>query len=1223
MKPANVLIFFKPELHAKIADFSHAFLDTGEQRQLVGGTRIYTAPEWKSSTSTNQLRKTDIYSLGLVLSGLIMGFSLIDCVKKNEPQPYLDLSLADRIQKLKDDDLMATYLYEMICLADQENPDLHLDGFAVIRSMLDSTLQLDPSHSELSIPYAALQHLSPVVMDQVVRALRMVADSPVDSRRAAACMELAICHMCDLGKSNAHEFTQRSNKTALDYLLKAAALGASFAQAIAERVSQVLQEDIPDHYPTKDWLYNAATAGSITALESLKHVDSSRHTEALEVFRSTLCGNPENCFENVLINMTSDAATIVNGRKDTVIHWLASTGQTERLRSFAPQSHILNSQNHQGDTPLLCATRAGHYAAMEQLLSCGADASVTNAAGENALHFLGSLDEQDVYSAAHMLLAAGAVPDAEATLCTGNTSLQTRPTGAGCPKLRAVLSDQSHVLRALLELCKLMERSVTLSEQRTMLAWAVRLHHAEILQVLHECFASSGLFSDLQQIRVWSDGMRQSLPEVCVRGCVSGTETAGFDMPEGFMRLVNHGSNGLHCLERTISFMEMLSPGIMEMDCGGARNALFFAIREDSPKKLEELGRRISKIHPGEGSRTPPYFHTTPTKGMYCREDEQAYQCISKPSSKKQRRRRMMDRYRGMRSPMRSPVGFHRTDSGSSDESPEDSDSGDDDSIRHSTPIRLRNEEDERKKLRPPLPATTHQPTDHYSISGHVDAIMLAALHGQRAIFYDLISGPGGHTMQTNPLFPCYVYQDRFAVHSLKGCDDFRGYFPRGAWRYPVADVRRKGKGVTEFDGTLCYPLAYMTAIARSAHRDICLAHILLMVMKQGNISEPAGWTAKSWFEDVCLSLDSCSGQSTPLFHAAALNWDELSDLLLEHGAFPQSTCFCEAQASTVLARLIAATNNVAGQVQNLLAIAASRSTTESIITLQDVSAIIGQGSHAGKNIAWTYGALCWESFSIYDEDRNMRLWQAIAAANSSQRLKLQENKGGSSALLIESVCRRDFYAVNTLLEIGVDPEMGRHGWSIFPPRVTALDIVTWTAYVSLDDCYDSGCALKERDAKLSALLRSHGGVRGVEYTVEYQLLMNFVQTLIVPTVGTALLAYALYWVTPFISVHWNQSWRITKQCAAEEDSGGIGETVEFVLGKAAAVLWGFFVAKSKPPGWLPSERGVESDVFVTLESGDRNNNSIFGSYDWTARNVEFMNDDYGESDLLLGGFEE
>ncbi|KAF5262764.1 hypothetical protein FOXYS1_6514 [Fusarium oxysporum] len=750
---------------------------------------------------------------------------------------------------------------------------------------------------------------------------------------------------------------------------------------------------------------------------------------------------------------------------------------------------------------------------MAQLLSCGADASVTNAAGENALHFLGSLDEQDVYSAAHMLLASRAAPDVDATAYTGNTLLQTRPTGGGCPKLRAVLSDNPHVLRVLLELRK----------------------------------------------------------------------------------------------------PKTLSSGIMDMGCNGARNALFFAIREgrrdavrilamfetsrgkslfvDSPtlsKKLDERGQQIRNIparyrlgkrfrfrenprHLSSISCTPRSFLTTSSGDSYDSESDQAYDNIPEPVlSKKQQRRRMMHRLRDMRTPPPSPYGSDSTDFSSSDEGPEDSDTEDNGDIRTSTAWTAwtawndaRNE-DEWKNPRPALPVTVDEPTNHYSLSGYVDAILLSVYYGKRAIFYDLISGPGSNTMRTESPFLCYAYHDWRAVFDLKCRNDFRGYFPLTAWDCPVVDVRGDQENFVEFDGRLCYPLAYMTAIARSVHRDICLAHILLMVMKQGDIPEPVGWTAKSWFEDKCLSLDSCSGQSTPLFHAAAHGWDELSVLLLDHGAFPQSACFYNSsgkiRASTVLARLIVTTKNDEGKVQNLLATAASQS-TEVIITVQDVSVIIGQSLHAGEDIVWNHGVLSWKCSSFSNENSDVRLWQAVAAANSSQRQKLQDMKAASSALLMEAACRRHLYAVATLLEIGGDPNMGCSSWLIISPRITALDIVAWTMYIRSTDCDDSGRALKERDVKISALLRSWGGVRGVEYTVEYQLLMNIVHTLIIPIAGTGLLVYTLYPIAPFIPVSWRQSWRLTKQCTTDDDSSEVLETIVFFTGKLMAIFWELSIA--------------------------------------------------------------
>jgi hypothetical protein len=147
---------------------------------------------------------------------------------------------------------------------------------------------------------------------------------------------------------------------------------------------------------------------------------------------------------------------------------------------------------------------------------------------------------------------------------------------------------------------------------------------------------------------------------------------------------------------------------------------------------------------------------------------------------------------------------------------------------------------------------------------------------------------------------------------------------------------------------------------------------ILLSVMENFGIPEPEDWTAKNWFKEGCLSLDSPSGQTTALFHAASLRWDELSTLLIEHGASPQSTCFLHSsdisslrgRASTVLARLLGATENANNEVLNLLTTAASFK-IDRIINLQDVSEIM-RLHPAGKDLVkWKNGSLTWDRHTI------------------------------------------------------------------------------------------------------------------------------------------------------------------------------------------------------------------------------------------------------------------
>lgn len=78
IKLENILVFTDNEAHAKIADFGHSILDTGEERTLLGGTERYAAPEWKARATTNILRLTDVYSYGLVFVSIIAGFDVLE-----------------------------------------------------------------------------------------------------------------------------------------------------------------------------------------------------------------------------------------------------------------------------------------------------------------------------------------------------------------------------------------------------------------------------------------------------------------------------------------------------------------------------------------------------------------------------------------------------------------------------------------------------------------------------------------------------------------------------------------------------------------------------------------------------------------------------------------------------------------------------------------------------------------------------------------------------------------------------------------------------------------------------------------------------------------------------------------------------------------------------------------------------------------------------------------
>lgn len=714
-------------------------------------------------------------------------------------------------------------------------------------------------------------------MDQVVSALKLVATSRHDTRRAAACMELAICYACDFVKEyDASENIIDSSSVAQEYILKAAALGDIWARLIAYRVSQAMQMDIPANYPIRLWLFDAASQGSRIALESLEKLNISLHKEALTRYRSTLCGNPTEHFTRLDPILKRDPRATINERGDTFLHWTASTGQVGELESLIATSlaeDVINRQNQQGDTPLLCATRAGHHEILIRLVGQNADASIRNAAGENPLHFLGSLDDDQIPVAAQLLVTAGAAIDAEAKAYTGNTYLQTKPTGKGCPKLRAVMLDQPHVLKALLGLDAYQQSldhrlryPTSASTQRIMIAWAIRLRHNRTLEVLQEYFCNSPVYQDIGQIRVWNNGNRHSLLELCILGNVSGNVASGFDVPDKFWRYINHGEEYRICLEHSLTFLADNGVDIFEAPCRRARNGLFFAIIQDNrdamnffmsnhSSDLETLfprstdrrdiqnqflrmqKERISKRNKTynrlrRSSHSSLSFLDSIDQASYASEGPDAY--TPDPFSRSRLRRRR----RSVRSQRSFPTYSDSSDSAVSESSDEEEE------LVASDSETLENEERHHTRSSRPdccrycgLPdnvsrdGTASLPLDHHRMEGLVDAILLAILCGRRGIFHDLINGPGCITLLRAPPITCWVFtgsdycKTKEPQKNQHTAYDLRSWFPEHTWRdYFVASSPLTPNHSLEFDGNLCYPLLYMTVVARSTHRDISLA---------------------------------------------------------------------------------------------------------------------------------------------------------------------------------------------------------------------------------------------------------------------------------------------------------------------------------------------------------------------------------------------------------------
>jgi serine/threonine protein kinase len=150
IKPDNVLMFEDPKRWtAKIADFSHSILDTGETRHLIGGTQAYAAPEWKEKLATGTLLKTDVYSYGLLFGSIMAGFDVI--------QHFLGLkkhgrTLEERLFNLehkKKSGSIRTFVTELIYEAEGADLISRKDEMEAAESLISNALDINADKRDL------------------------------------------------------------------------------------------------------------------------------------------------------------------------------------------------------------------------------------------------------------------------------------------------------------------------------------------------------------------------------------------------------------------------------------------------------------------------------------------------------------------------------------------------------------------------------------------------------------------------------------------------------------------------------------------------------------------------------------------------------------------------------------------------------------------------------------------------------------------------------------------------------------------------------------------------------------------------------------------------------------------------------------------------------------------------------------------------------------------
>lgn len=223
----------------------------------------------------------------------------------------------------------------------------------------------------------------------------------------------------------------------------------------------------------------------------------------------------------------------------------------------------------------------------------------------------------------------------------------------------------------------------------------------------------------------------------------------------------------------------------------------------------------------------------------------------------------------------------------------------------------------------------------------------------------------------------------------------------------------------------------------------------------------------------------------------------------------------------------------------------ASRSGVEKIVTMEDVNMLLE--AYPGF-YSWHYQVFwrvskrrCIFHWGCHESPpaSYIALWETISAANRAQREKIQlpsrthSRRDARGNPILAAALRRDLVALQHLLDFSDTfcinalhetwgPLHRNRGWRrlIFcPPRVTVLDVVSWTINVEPCHCGESGLRLKAQDARIAAFLIARGAVRGPDYVYEALLVKVLLQHVVLPLVVLLLVGYYLYLSGSWVAV--------------------------------------------------------------------------------------------------------
>lgn len=303
-----------------------------------------------------------------------------------------------------------------------------------------------------------------------------------------------------LGQINMEGFPETSIEKACYWFNIAAERGHLLSMTLVATFAQKFGLQGIAH-KTLSWLYSAACHGSKPALRQLRQTDPTLHSEAVEKYRTTFWASLYSIPPDWIKHLTTSTSLDWLATRDLRVRlgdWDCSPLQCAAMVGSQPavkyllraadavgRKTVLDEQNSRGDTALIVACRSGHANIVHILLEAGANSRICNVDGENGLHWLAAMDDNDMFDAAWALLMNGAELHQHAKpdgiFISPMASTFFLHTTSGTPLHRAV---DAQSLTAVSTLLQLGASSVIACDGRTPLCRAASLRRPDLVRVL-------------------------------------------------------------------------------------------------------------------------------------------------------------------------------------------------------------------------------------------------------------------------------------------------------------------------------------------------------------------------------------------------------------------------------------------------------------------------------------------------------------------------------------------------------------------------------------------------------------------------------------------------------------------------------------------------------------------------------------------------------------------